>query len=40
MMEDTTSGFAGLGLDDRLLSTLLALGYEEPTPIQRASIPA
>jgi ATP-dependent RNA helicase DeaD len=31
-------GFANLGLDPRLLSTLSALGYEEPTPIQRAAI--
>ncbi len=31
-------GFADLGLDARLLSTLAALGYEEPTPIQRAAI--
>lgn len=31
-------GFAALGLDPRLLSTLSALGYEEPTPIQRAAI--
>lgn len=32
-------GFAALGLDPMLLSGLAALGYEEPTPIQRASIP-
>ena len=32
-------GFAGLGLDDPLLATLVALGYEEPTPIQREAIP-
>jgi ATP-dependent RNA helicase DeaD len=31
-------GFAALGLDAKLLSTLTALGYEEPTPIQRAAI--
>ena len=30
--------FADLGLDPRLLATLAALGYEEPTPIQRAAI--
>ena len=33
------SGFAALGLDERLLRTLAALGYEEPTPVQRAAIP-
>ena len=32
-------GFADLGLDERLLSELSALGYEEPTPIQRRAIP-
>ncbi|HET7552071.1 MAG TPA: DEAD/DEAH box helicase [Gemmatimonadaceae bacterium] len=32
-------GFATLGLDVRLLSELSALGYEEPTPIQRQAIP-
>jgi ATP-dependent RNA helicase DeaD len=32
--------FTVLGLDPRLVETLLALGYEEPTPIQRAAIPA
>ncbi len=33
------TGFAGLGLDPRLLEGLTALGYEEPTPIQVAAIP-
>lgn len=33
------TGFASLGLDDKLLKTLTALGYEEPTPIQREAIP-
>ena len=33
-------GFSDLGLDERILSALTALGYEEPTPIQRAAIPA
>ncbi len=33
------AGFAGLGLDPRLLAGLTALGYEEPTPIQVAAIP-
>jgi ATP-dependent RNA helicase DeaD len=32
-------GFAALGLEARLLATLEALGYEEPTPIQREAIP-
>jgi ATP-dependent RNA helicase DeaD len=33
------AGFAGLGLDPRLLDALTALGYEEPTPVQREAIP-
>ncbi len=33
------SGFAALGLDSRVADALAALGYEEPTPVQRASIP-
>jgi ATP-dependent RNA helicase DeaD len=32
-------GFATLGLEASLLTTLEALGYEEPTPIQREAIP-
>jgi len=36
---DTVKGFTDLGLDARLLGTLTELGYEEPTPIQRESIP-
>jgi ATP-dependent RNA helicase DeaD len=36
---ETTGGFAALGLDPRLLAALVALGYEEPTPVQRAAIP-
>src|SRR5512140_3452405 len=44
MTKKTTSstpeaGFATLGLDPRLLDALTALGYEEPTPVQRATIP-
>src|SRR6266545_6751265 len=31
--------FAALGLEASLLTTLEALGYEEPTPIQREAIP-
>ena len=37
--ENSLAGFPTLGLDDRLLTALTALGYEEPTPIQRAAIP-
>jgi ATP-dependent RNA helicase DeaD len=33
------SSFAGLGLDERLVRALVALGYEEPTPIQAEAIP-
>ena len=33
------ASFAELGLDPRLLGVLQELGYEEPTPIQRAAIP-
>jgi ATP-dependent RNA helicase DeaD len=33
------TAFKQLGLNDRLLETLVTLGYEEPTPIQRATIP-
>jgi ATP-dependent RNA helicase DeaD len=36
---ETTGGFAALGLDPRVLAALLALGYEEPTPVQSAAIP-
>ncbi|MCK6681119.1 MAG: DEAD/DEAH box helicase, partial [Thermoanaerobaculia bacterium] len=32
-------GFSSLGLDSRLLSALVTLGYEEPTPIQMQAIP-
>ena len=35
----TGDEFTVLGLDSRLVETLVALGYEEPTPIQRATIP-
>src|SRR5512132_2273771 len=35
-----TRGFAELGLDPAILESLTALGYEEPTPIQREAIPA
>jgi ATP-dependent RNA helicase DeaD len=33
------SGFTDLGLDPLLVAALTGLGYEEPTPIQRESIP-
>src|SRR5918911_5715079 len=36
---DSSNGFAALGLDERLLGELTALGYEEPTPIQQEAIP-
>ena len=32
-------GFDSLGLRDEFISALAQLGYEEPTPIQRAAIP-
>src|SRR4051794_34746843 len=31
--------FTALGLDPRLVGTLTALGYQEPTPIQQQAIP-
>ena len=39
MHTEKLGGFTGLGLDERLIATLTALGYEEPTPIQREAIP-
>jgi ATP-dependent RNA helicase DeaD len=39
-LAEDVSGFAALGLRSELLDTLVALGYEEPTPIQREAIPA
>jgi ATP-dependent RNA helicase DeaD len=36
---DLANGFATLGLRDELLAALDDLGYEEPTPIQRETIP-
>src|SRR5688500_4233945 len=36
---DPMPGFAELGLDPRLVDALAALGYEEPTPVQREAIP-
>jgi ATP-dependent RNA helicase DeaD len=37
--QETAAGFGNLGLDPKLVSTLGELGYEEPTPIQRETIP-
>jgi ATP-dependent RNA helicase DeaD len=37
--ENSDLGFAGLGLDERLLRTVRDLGYEDPTGIQSATIP-
>jgi ATP-dependent RNA helicase DeaD len=34
-----TDGFNALGLSDALVATLTSLGYEEPTPVQRETIP-
>jgi ATP-dependent RNA helicase DeaD len=36
--EAADAGFAALGVDPRLLGELTALGYEEPTPIQREAL--
>ncbi len=36
----TPTGFADLGLDERLLATLGDIGYESPSPIQAETIPA
>jgi ATP-dependent RNA helicase DeaD len=36
---DSVTGFGGLGLDDALVASVAALGYEEPTSIQRDTIP-
>jgi ATP-dependent RNA helicase DeaD len=33
------SGFAALGLREELVAAVTALGYEEPTPVQRETIP-
>jgi ATP-dependent RNA helicase DeaD len=37
--DDEPTGFAALGLRPELLATVESLGYEEPTPIQRKTIP-
>src|SRR5688572_1220596 len=33
------TGFAALGLADSLVAAVASLGYEEPTPVQRETIP-
>ncbi len=38
-VDDVANGFTALGLRDELLTALDDLGYEEPTPIQRETIP-
>ena len=38
-LESPDRGFSSLGLDVRVADALAALGYEEPTPVQRAAIP-
>jgi ATP-dependent RNA helicase DeaD len=38
-VEEMLTGFDALGLNPELLGSLRALGYEEPTPIQRETIP-
>ncbi|HEY6533779.1 MAG TPA: DEAD/DEAH box helicase [Acidimicrobiales bacterium] len=40
MPPDDTTSFSDLGLRSGLTDALAALGYEEPTPIQAAAIPA
>ena len=37
--QDTAGGFGSLGLIDELAAAVTALGYEEPTPVQRETIP-
>ena len=39
LADPEATGFADLGLRPELLATLTRLGYEEPTPIQRETIP-
>jgi ATP-dependent RNA helicase DeaD len=36
---ESSPGFAALGLTDALVKAVAALGYEEPTPVQRETIP-
>src|SRR5687767_5621689 len=37
--DNTATGFGSLGLDDAIVASVTALGYEEPTPVQRETIP-
>jgi ATP-dependent RNA helicase DeaD len=37
--DETPNGFAALGLDDRVLGTLVEQGFHTPTPIQTETIP-
>jgi ATP-dependent RNA helicase DeaD len=37
--DESVPGFATLGLADALVQAVTALGYEEPTPVQRETIP-
>src|SRR5437870_5223666 len=39
MSAKSSSDFHGLGLMDELSAAISALGYEEPTPVQREAIP-
>src|SRR6476469_10413385 len=39
LKDTTTPGFSGLGLDAELAAAITTLGYEEPTPVQRETIP-
>src|SRR6478735_11338006 len=39
MTDNDEAGFETLGLRPELLKTISGLGYEEPTPIQRETIP-
>ena len=37
--KEKPAGFAGLGLSKEIVASITALGYEEPTPVQRETIP-
>jgi ATP-dependent RNA helicase DeaD len=37
--DPASAGFATLGLDELILASVASLGYEEPTPVQRETIP-
>jgi ATP-dependent RNA helicase DeaD len=38
-MGTTRTGFSALGLSDQIAAAVAALGYEEPTPVQKETIP-